>query len=185
MQILETDVREKIGIRIRSLRVNQNRTVEEVATASGLSKSMISKIENNKAIPSVAALVKIASSLGVNVSDLLEKDDELLAEMTTKAAVQNNFTYTDKGYSIFPFAANVHHKKMQPFIFKARKGEVREHKLSHDGEEFIYVIEGALEFTVGSIKYQLKAGDSLYFNSVEKHGMMPISEEVIYLDIFT
>jgi len=182
---VEDKIQDKVGMRIKSHRLSQNRTIQGLADACGLSKSMISKIENNKAIPSVAALVKIASSLGISVSDLMEKEDVLSAELTTKEEVDENFTYTEKGYGIFPFAPNVHHKKMQPFIFKARRGDVKRHAVTHEGEEFIYVLKGSMHFTVGNVQYELNEGDSLYFNCLEAHGMMPISEEVVYIDIFT
>lgn len=180
----ETDLKNKIGNRIRALRLLQNRTIQDLANGSGLSKSMISKIENNKTIPSIAALVQIASSLGVSVSDILEAEETLSAEFTAAGEIKDNITRTDNGYHIFPFASKYHHKKMQPFVIVAQKGEVKEHELTHEGEEFIYVISGILNFKVGGTTYELKKGDSLYFNSLEPHGMMPASEEVVYLDIF-
>src|SRR5471030_2317138 len=72
-QVLTEDLF-NIGDRIKVLRKNQKRTLQQIADNSELSKSMISKIENNKTVPSVAALVKIAKSLGTNISNLLEHD---------------------------------------------------------------------------------------------------------------
>lgn len=180
----ETTLYDKIGNRIRAQRLLQKRTLQDLADSSDLSKSMISKIENNKTIPSIAALVQIASSLGVSVSDILEAEDTLSAEFTSATEIKKNITRTDKGYSIFPFASKYHHKKMQPFVIVAKEGEVKEHELTHEGEEFIYVISGVLNFKVGGTTYELKKGDSLYFNSLEPHGMLPASKEVVYLDIF-
>jgi transcriptional regulator with XRE-family HTH domain len=173
-----------IGDRIKMLRVSQNRTMQEIAEASDLSKSMISKIENNKAVPSVAALVKIAKSLGTTISGLLEQESFLSAIHVTKKKALENLTPTDKGYLIHPYASGYHAKKMQPFLFVARKGEVIPHELSHEGEEFMYVIKGQMKVQVGEVEYLLNTGDSLYFNSVQKHGIMPVSDEVQYLDIF-
>lgn len=180
----ETDLYNKIGNRIKSIRMLQKRTIQDLANGSDLSKSMISKIENNKTIPSIAALIKIASSLGVSVSDILEAEETLSAEFTAASDFEKNITRTDKGYHIFPFAPKYHHKKMQPFLIKAKKGEVKEHELTHEGEEFIYVISGVLKFKVGGTTYELHEGDSLYFNALENHGMQPATEEVVYLDIF-
>src|SRR5215210_5465064 len=89
----------KIGDRIRMMRLNQKRTLQEIADASELSRSMISKIETSKTIPSVAALVKVAQALGTTISSLLENDDFLNAIMTTKQKAIDNLTLTDKGYS--------------------------------------------------------------------------------------
>lgn len=173
-----------IGDRIRLLRVKQKRTLQEIADSSELSKSMISKIENNKTVPSVAALVKIAQALGTNVSSLLERDGWMNAIVTTRQKAEQNVTATEKGYSIFPYASEYHEKKMQPFLFVARKGEVKPHQLFHEGEEFIFVLHGEMNMQVGETVYTLREGDSLYFNSLQKHGIMPISNKVIYLDIF-
>lgn len=173
-----------IGERIKILRINQKRTLQEIADASGMSKSMISKIENNVTVPSVAALVKIANALATNISSLLENNGLLNAILTRKQKAEDHLTLTDKGYSIYPYASGFHEKKMQPFLFVARKDQVKPHRVSHEGEEFIYVIRGEMEMKVGEIEYHLKAGDSLYFNSLQKHGIMPVSEEVAYIDIF-
>ncbi|MEJ7739353.1 MAG: XRE family transcriptional regulator [Chitinophagaceae bacterium] len=174
----------KIGDRIRSMRLNQKRTLQEIADASELSRSMISKIENNKTVPSVAALVKVAQALGTNISNLLEHDGFLNAIITTRQRAEENLTSTDKGYYIYPYGSEYHEKKMQPFLFVARKGEVKQHELSHVGEEFIYIISGQMKMLVGEVEYLLRTGDSLYFNSTQKHGIMPVSNEVTYLDIF-
>ena len=174
----------KIGDRIRIMRSNQKRTLQEIAVASALSRSMISKIENNKAVPSVAALIKVAQALGTNISSLLEHDAFLNAILTTRKKAEENLTSTDKGYYIYPYASEYHEKKMQPFLFLARKGEVKRHEVSHEGEEFIYIINGQMKMQVGEVEYLLKAGDSLYFSSMQKHGIMPVSVEVTYLDIF-
>ena len=173
-----------IGDRIKMLRITQKRTMQEIAEASDLSKSMISKIENNKAVPSVAALVKIAKSLGTTISSLLEHDGWVNAMITTRNEAMESLTTTDKGYSIYPYASEYHEKKMQPFLFVAKKDEVVPHEVSHEGEEFIYVIKGQMKMQVGDVSYKLNVGDSLYFNSVLKHGIMPVSDEVVYLDIF-
>jgi transcriptional regulator with XRE-family HTH domain len=66
----------KLGLTLRALRLQQNRTIQEIANYCGLSKSMVSKIETDKVFPSVATLTKIAKSLGTTVSALLEENGE-------------------------------------------------------------------------------------------------------------
>ena len=113
-----------IGDRIRILRVTQKRTLQELADNSGISKSMISKIENNKTMPSVATLVKIAQNLGTNISNLMEHNSWGKAIVTSRIEAEQKLLFTEKGYSIFPYASNFHDKKMQPFLFVAKKSEV-------------------------------------------------------------
>lgn len=173
-----------VGERIRLLRTSQNRTLQEVADSCGLSKSMISKIENDKTVPSVATLVKIAQTLGTNISQLLENNGWDKTIVTTRKEAEGKLIKTEKGYMIFPYASEFHEKKMQPFLFVAYKGEVIPHRLSHEGEEFVFVVEGSMKMQVGETEYILKTGDSLYFNAMQKHGILPISEKVTYIDIF-
>jgi transcriptional regulator with XRE-family HTH domain len=184
MEDKTADVTFNIGDRIRILRTSQKRTLQELADNCGLSKSMISKIENNKTMPSVATLVKIAQNLGTNISSLMEHDGWAKAIVTTRAEAQKKLIVTEKGYAIFPYATEFHQKKMQPFLFVARKGEVTPHELSHEGEEFIFIVEGEMKMKVGDTEYILRKGDSLYFNTIYKHGIVPVSDTVVYLDIF-
>ena len=174
----------KLGTLIRNLRISQNRTIQEISDKCNLSKSMISKIETNKVFPSVATLIKLAEALGTNVSSLFERNEEYGSIHVSTRKSQGNTVLTDRGYHIFPYATEYHNKKMQPFLFIARKGEVKEHHLSHVGEEFIYVVEGSMKFQVGDVEYHMSEGDALYFNALENHQVIPISETVKYIDIF-
>jgi transcriptional regulator with XRE-family HTH domain len=173
-----------IGDRVRILRVSQQRTLQEFADVCGLSKSMISKIETNKTMPSVATLVKISQNLGTTISSLMENEGWAKAIITSRSEAEQKLIPTEKGYAIYPYASEYHEKKMQPFLFVAKKGEVKPHLLSHEGEEFIFVIEGEMKMQIGDAEYTLKTGDSIYFNTIQKHGILPISDVVTYLDIF-
>ncbi|MDQ0113716.1 transcriptional regulator with XRE-family HTH domain [Paenibacillus harenae] len=176
-----------LGKRIRLIRREQKRTQEEIAEICGITKSMLSKIESGSAMPAVSTLMKIANALGVKVSDLLEEQTSNDTVMVSASQYEDvsKWLNTNKGYSFFAFASTRHNKIMQPYIFIARQGDINKHTFSHDGEEFIYVISGKMRYNVGSTEYQLAAGDSLYFNSLHEHTVVPLSEEVKYLAVFT
>lgn len=73
---------------------------------------------------------------------------------------------------------------MQPVLFRSRKGEVKPHSVAHEGEEFIYVLEGEVKMHVGPVEYHLKQGESVYFQATSEHGVMPVTDSATYLDIF-
>jgi len=173
----------ELGKRIRYIRKSQRRTLQEIADACGFTKSLLSKIENGRTMPPVATLIKIAGTLGVRVSDLLDEGGRAETVLTESAAVQNHFIQTNKGYSFYTFAPNYKGKAMQPFLFTARKDQIKEHVLSHEGHEFVYMLEGEMKYKVGQIEYTLRAGDSLYFDSLEEHAVIPITDEVKYLAV--
>ena len=175
----------EIGNRIRKIRIQQGRTIQEVADDCQCSKALLSKIENSKVVPAIATLSKIAKTLGVKVSVLLEDGDESGVAFTPNMLTQPEaFVTTSKGYGIFAFAPHVLNKKMQPVLIRACKGEVKTHNLHHEGEEFIYVIEGELKVHIGSGEYTLKPGESVYFESLNEHGVLPVTPVVLYLDFF-
>jgi len=176
-----------IGSQIRTLRRKQMRTLDEIARACGFTKSLLSKIENEATMPPVATLTRIAAALNVSVSTLMDDATHAAKTVFTPAddITPKRFTRTDKGYAFFMFAAGRAQKSMQPFLFTARKGEVKAKGLSHSGEEFIYLLEGKMRYRVGSVAYTLAPGDSLYFDAEEEHELEPLSATVKYLAIFT
>jgi mannose-6-phosphate isomerase-like protein (cupin superfamily) len=136
-------------------------------------------------VPAVATLSKIAKALGVKVSVLLEEGEDGGIAFTPNMLHQPEaFVATNKGYEIFAFASHVINKKMQPVLMRACKGEVKAHTVRHEGEEFIYVLEGELKVHIGSVEYHLKTGESVYFESLNDHGIMPVTDVALYMDIF-
>lgn len=174
----------QIGDRIRLLRLQQRRTLENLARECGYSKSLLSKIENGRVLPSVGALVRIAGVLATSVSALIEKANDSGAVYTPRAKSYERMTETPRGLMIYPFGTAHSNNKMQPVLHVARKGKVVLGVDSHEGQEFIFVLKGVLKFRVGNIDYTLEEGDSIYFDSLEKHHGTPLTEIVEYLDVF-
>lgn len=173
-----------IGERIRKIRLQQGRTIQEVADACQCSKALLSKIENDKVAPALATLSKLAKALGVKPSVLLEEGENGGVAFTPNMQARpESFIATNKGYDIYPFAPHVINKKMQPVLIRAVKGEVQPHTFRHEGEEFFFVLEGELKVHIGSTEYLLKPGESVYFESVNDHGVLPVTPVAVYLDI--
>jgi transcriptional regulator with XRE-family HTH domain len=173
-----------IGNHIRKLRLEQRRTQQEIADTCGFTKSLLSKIESNKVVPPVATLVKIATALHTKVSVLIEGHKKVSVVANNAREVSDNITKTERGYWIFPLATQYAGKRMQPFFFVARKGEVKEHHLVHEGEEFMYVLQGAMRVQVGTSEWTLRAGDSIYFSSTLEHQVIPVTKTVKYVNLF-
>lgn len=173
-----------IGESIRKVRLHSGLTQQEIADRCDLTKGMISKIENGKVVPAVGTLQRIARALGVKVAALMEEKENGNVRMTLDPfANMENFTRTSKGYRIFS-ASNYPGQIMQPILIYAKKGELRPHEVVHQGEEYIYVIEGEMVFTVGGEQFLLRAGDSLYFDGMQKHGIHSVPSEVRYMNLF-
>lgn len=179
-----TNLPKRIGSSIRKIRLSQRRTQEDVASRAGFTKSLLSKIESGKVTPPVATLIGIASALGTTLSALIEEPDHRGVVTGTASEVKQGLSLTEQGYWIYPFASKRQGKKMQPMFMVAYRGEVKEHHFKHEGEEFIYLLEGSMWVEVGQERHRLGAGGSIYFESHEPHQIIPITKIVKYLNIF-
>ncbi|GHT63511.1 transcriptional regulator [Spirochaetia bacterium] len=174
-----------IGSHIRKLRKLQQRTLQDVADTCGYTKSLLSKIESGKVVPPIATLVKIASALNTNIAALMAEGDNIDCIFVPARQKGVEPVPTESGYFILPLAVELKKKKMQPFIFTIRAEDLNDKVHSHLGEEFIYMLEGKMEFQVGLNTYRLKPGDSLFFESARDHRILNVlSAKVKYLDIF-
>ena len=174
-----------LGGRIRKLRLQQNRTLQEIADTCGFTSSLLSKIETGKTVPPVSTLVKIADALLVKVSTLLDEAGDHGTIHHEASQEREHLTTTSKGYGFVAFARERPDKAFQPFLFEAKRDEIKSQALAHKGEEFVYMLEGEMKYRVGSVEYTLKPGDSLYFDSENEHDLTPVSESVRYLAVFS
>lgn len=175
---------ERVGCTIRRMRLQQGQTQADVAKTCGFTKSLLCKIEKGESYPPVATLVRIAGALGTSLSALLGGGAGAASVLTRMDEAVASMARTEKGYSVYPFAATRGDKKMQPYLFEVRRGEVKRHAVSHAGEEFLHVLEGEILFQVGNVEYKMRAGDSLFFDPTEEHGVQSVSKVARYLDVF-
>jgi len=173
------------GSQIRKLRKRMGFTLQAVADQCGFTRSLLCKIETGRTAPPVATLARIAEALGVKVAALLDGAGRAGTVHQDAAVVRRGpLARTDAGYSYFAFAGERGDKLMQPFLFEVVRGQVRPHKLTHTGEEFIYVLEGEVRYRVGRVEYRLGRGDSLYFDAESEHEVTPLTAKARYLAVF-
>ena len=173
------------GSNIRKIRLMAGLTQQQLADRCGLTKGMISKVENGVVAPALNTLTRIAAALRVKVAELLESGFEAGTVMTANPFLDPaKFVMTELGYGIFTKAAGRGDGPMQPMMICARHGEVKRHLVSHPGEEFLFIFEGEMNFAVGGETHLLRKGDSLYFDALQKHGIVSVPDEVKYLDLF-
>ena len=167
-----------IGSKIKGIRESKNLSLEEIAERSGLSIEQITSIENDQNLPSLGPLIKIARALGVRLGTFLD-DSDAIGPVVTRAAdrerdssisFSNDATDARKHMEYHPLAQQKAGRHMEPFIIDINPEETPEFQLSaHEGEEFIYVMQGEVEIVYGKETYSLKEGDSIFYDSIVKH----------------
>lgn len=166
-----------IGEKITTLRESRNLSQEELAQRCDCSLSVIVDLEAGDLVPSLAPLIKITRALGVRLGTLMDDDTSLGAVFTKSGDIEQAThmhsleTVSDAGeLKFFSLAEGRASRHMDPFIINiSPSGEV-DHQLSqHEGEEFLYGIDGCVEIEYGKDVYVLKPGDSLYYDSIVPH----------------
>ncbi|MCC8187545.1 MAG: XRE family transcriptional regulator [Bacteroides sp.] len=170
------DTSKVVGEKIRSLRENKSITTKELAERSGLTVEQVERIENNVDLPSLAPLIKIARVLGVRLGTFLDDNDETgpvvcrKEEATDTISFSNNTTQSRRHMKYHSLSRSKADRHMEPFIIDVSPTEESNFILSsHEGEEFIMVLEGIMEISYGNRTYLLEEGDSIYYDSIVPH----------------
>jgi len=179
-----SDVRElNIGQKIRKLRKEERLTLQDLSVLSGLSKPLLSQIENDQVIPPIATLLKIAKGLKIGIHFFFEEEEDrqrfvLLRGGDLKSSRRRSGNDSPQNYLYHSLAPEMRHKSMEPFLVAFEAGNWSDSLLyRHDGEEFIYLLAGELEFHYGEEIMILNAGDSIYYDSSESHGFISRGSE--------
>jgi transcriptional regulator with XRE-family HTH domain len=155
------------------LRKAKNMSIDQLAKAAGLTRGYISKIENSHKAPPLSTLFRIAQALGTDLPLLIVDDASLVKQGRNlcivranerKAVVARGTLY---GYSYESLAYGKAGKNMEAHIIEVAFDE--KGVFSHEGEEFMFTLEGTHEFTYNNEKYILKEGDSCYYDSIVPH----------------
>jgi transcriptional regulator with XRE-family HTH domain len=158
----------QIGSRIQKRRASRGLTLQELARKSGISASMISKIENSRCLPPISTYAKIAEGLGLAVEELIvENRDHSDLFSIVRAAERTIISHGP--YIGSPLAFRKSSKKMEPFLLSYPVGRSFSHLNTHHFEEMIYIIEGSIEFRYGEKTFVLEKGDCIYYDGRIPH----------------
>jgi transcriptional regulator with XRE-family HTH domain len=160
-----------VGKKIKKVRLEKKFTLERVANETGFSIDYLKKIEAGKSIPPVGSLLQLARALEID-SGFFLREQEATLKKRVKAYTKRteNYAYT----TLTPGAENKHLK-----AFRVTIDALQDHEgvgYHHEGEEFVYVLSGNIEVTVGDHVNSLAKDESLHFNSGIRHMLRNVGE---------
>ncbi|TYB81625.1 helix-turn-helix domain-containing protein [Maritimibacter fusiformis] len=170
-----------LGARVRALRKSRGWTLDQAARQAGLARSTLSKIENGQMSPTYDALKKLATGLEISVPQLFTPPQE--------ARVSGRMTVTKSGEGqAHPTATYEHEllagaltkKAMLPYRARVRARSFDEFDgwVRHDGEEFLYVLTGAIRLITEFYEpVEMRRGDSAYYDASMGHNVISVSDE--------
>lgn len=153
------------GLRFRRLRQRRGLSLAQVARCTGVSVGFLSALERGQMRASVATLRRIARYYGTNILSFFEpaKDNSRLVRPTERKILE-----TTKGVRMELLAWGS--TAMEPHLFRIKPGGSSGESYTHEGEEFLHILRGEFEICLNSNeRYQMKPGDSLYFQSSTPH----------------
>lgn len=163
-----------LGNAIRDQRLRDHLTIADVAALAGISRGMLSKIENGQTSTSLDALRRIAHALGVPMSSLFRGFDapsggaQLVRRGEGMEVVRRG---TKKGHTYHLLSYGQGPKKLfEPFLISMDDASEVFPTFEHPGVEFIYMLEGKIEYRHGQERYVLEPGDALTFRGDVPHG---------------
>jgi transcriptional regulator with XRE-family HTH domain len=165
----------RVGEKIKALREQRGFSLKDVADLTGFSTALLSQMENHLVSPSLGTMMKLARALGVRVGDFLGETQGEPFTIVRKDERKNVSRFASKegvkyGYSYESLGFDKKDRHMEPFIVTLEPATVKTAKTSvHEGEEFIFVLEGEMEVIFGNHTDVLYPGDSIYYDSTIPH----------------
>ncbi len=163
-----------IGNVTRELRLKDNLTIAEVAAQAGISRGMVSKIENGQVSTSLETLSKIAQALGVSLAHMfrhynMPSGGAQLVKNGAGMEVVRRGTRRGHTYHLLAYDQGPG-KVFEPFLITMDDASEIFPTFEHPGTEFIYMLKGKIEYRHGQQTYVLDPGDSLTFRGDIPHG---------------
>lgn len=153
------------GQRIQNLRKEKEMDLDSLANETGLAVETLKKIESGEIMPPVGALLQISRALEVDSGFFLKKEVK-----TTKKSLAKAYSERTSHYAYTTLSPGARHKHMKAFKIEVQPRQEHDGvSYQHEGEEFVYVLSGSIEVTVGEHVNHLEQGDSLHFNSGLRH----------------
>jgi quercetin dioxygenase-like cupin family protein len=165
--------RESLGDRIRKARETHNITIKELSTRTGIDTDILKSIEANKMTPPLGELVKLGKALATRMSYFIspgvDKPVTVVRADQRRPVSRNIKTGSEKyGYFYESLAPEKANRRMEPFVVTLVPCDVVETS-THDGQEFLFVLEGQMVARIGGRTESLGPGDALYYDSSEPH----------------
>lgn len=171
-----------VGQRVREIRKSRGISAEALADEIGIGLDALVQIESNLVSPPLGTLMKLARYLGAEAGTLIagegeksysivRKDERHQVERVASAAARN------RDYSYMSLVSEVKDRHMEAFLVKLEPHSAHQEKSVHQGEEFLFVLDGSLSVQIGDAQEVVGMGDSIYFHSSVPHLVTAAGQE--------
>jgi len=164
----------KVGESVREIRENKGLSLGDISQRTGLDVDYLSQIEEGKLSPPLGIIIKLAKALDKKMGYFISGTEEFPYTIVRKdkglliSRFDSDKTHT-YGYEFMSLAPYKKNRYMEPFLVTLEPADIEEERSTHDGQEFIYVLEGTMEVRLGDESHLLEPGDAIYYDSTIPH----------------
>src|ERR1700738_4827582 len=147
----------RVGIKMKHTRLLKGLTLKQLAELAGCSESVLSRIENGNANPSIKMMHRVALALGMPVSGLFQENldsSDVVMRQGERPTVGTDQIRRGKGHKLEALIPSARGNLLSGYINDIEPGGGSEGVIQHEGEEFGYVLDGSLDLTVENKRYQ-------------------------------
>ena len=170
--------KKNVGRKIKDFREFKQINRAELAQKANLDEKQLENIEEKGIVPSLGHLIKITRALGVRIGTFLDDQDQIGPVVVKAGTANSGLSFSTKDNSsrehlnFYSLAQDKSGRHMEPFMIDIEPSALSDYKLSsHEGEEFIYILQGKIEINYGKDIYTLSEGDSIYLDSIVAHNV--------------
>lgn len=165
---LNSDTGTDIGAKLRQRRKGLGLTLEAVAKAAGVTTGFVSQVERNITSPSLASLTALAEALDSHITEFFAPPPK--PEETSRAEMRAIYSSPGGGFDFERLSTSFSGSRLNGLLVHHPPGFVIE-EMTHEGEEFYFVMKGALTLVVDGVRTVLGVGDSIHFDSGRPHSV--------------
>lgn len=163
-----------VGQRVRAVRQKRGLTLEDVSRRTDLDVGLLASIEDGAVVPPLGTVIKLARALEMKMGYFISGQENrpfTIVRSHDRKVVSRYDSNKGKryGYEYISLAPHKVDRHMEPFIVVLAPAETEEDRSTHDGQEFIYVLEGAMAVYLEDQRYVLETGDAIYYDSTVPH----------------
>ncbi len=173
-EIPKEDILVKVGERVRRVRESRGLSLQDISLRTDIDVLMLKQIEEGALAPPLGTIIKLAKALEMKIGYFISGEEDRAYTIVRRDDRKVVSRYDSKrakyyGYEYESLAPHKKDRHMEPFLVTLEPAETEEERSAHDGQEFIFVLEGNMEVRLGEEIHILEPGDTIYYDSTVPH----------------
>jgi quercetin dioxygenase-like cupin family protein/ribosome-binding protein aMBF1 (putative translation factor) len=170
----DTDIQVNVGERVKAVREKRGLTLKDISQRTDIDIPVLKEIEDEAVAPPLGVVIKLAKALEMKMGYFISGEENMPYTIVRRGDRKVISRYDSKkgkhyGYEYESLAPHKKDRHMEPFLVTLEPTDTDEERSTHDGQEFIYVLEGNMKVLYEDETYILEPGDSVYYDSTVPH----------------